>query len=199
MNRIISILILMFSLAVSHGQNLETEKKIFHCIDSILTNEGYDIRSIINNHEKLLIKEKLLKDASAKSYMFLLDSIVENKELTLKSHLLFYDSSPFPKIPRNSKEAIIECDDNIMFTSQGKASKWQYIGTRFESEEGIEDSAWFCQVLLEELSASDYKSDFYKLRIFIVMDFVNEESGPRLMLPPIPEKKDKQEDKHLPE
>lgn len=174
-NKIIYICILMLLGTSCNEQTFQPDDIILQCYNSKYQKEGYDIKSIIEDYEKLLVKEGVLKDDSAKSYLEVMRKINSDKDFRIKSST-FREFDPFFKVDNETKLALFECETQMIELAQEEDSKWRKL-SNFEETEIKENPDLFYTVMLENLSEKDLNSYYFKLKMFNLFDMANPKWG----------------------
>ena len=144
---------------------------ILQCYDSKYQKEGYDIKTIIKNYEKVLVKKGILNDDSGKSYLELMRKINSDKDFRIKTST-FSNYDPFFKVDNETKLAIFECEAELIELAKKKDSKW-YKVSNFEASEIKENPDLIHQTMVEYLSENDLNSYYFKLKMFHLFDLAN--------------------------
>lgn len=181
-NKIIYISLLVLFSSSCKKQTFQLDDIILACYDSKYQEEGYDIKAIIEDYEKYLVKEGVLNDDSGKSYLEVLQKIASNKNFQIEARA-FQD--PFFKVNNETKLAIFDCEKEMIASAKEKDSKWHKLLSDFESPEIEENPERIYQVMAEALSENDFNSYYLRLKMLHLFDGVNSKWGNRSLLPPI--------------
>ena len=112
-DKIIYICLLMLLSTSCNEQTFQPYDIILECYDSKYQKEGYDIKTIIEDYEKLLVEEGILKDDSGKSYLEMMRKINSDKDFRIKAST-FMEYDPFFKVANETKLAIFECENEMI-------------------------------------------------------------------------------------
>ncbi len=170
-NKVLYICILSLFSTSCKKQTFQVDDIILQCYDSKYQEEGYDIKTIIEDYEKLLVKEGVLKDDSGKSYLELMRKINSDKHFRIKSPT-FMESDPFFKLDNETKLALFQCEAELIELAKEKDSKW-YKVSNFEAAELKENPDLIYQTMVENLSENDLNSYYFKLKMFNLFDMAN--------------------------
>ena len=179
-NKVLYICFLVLFSTSCKKHIFQPDDIILQCYDSKYQKEGYDIKTIIQDYESLLVKEGVLKDDSGKSYLEVLQKIYSDKNFYIES-TTFRDTDPFFKVDNETKLALFECEHEMIELAKEKDSKWQKLGN-FDSPEIKENPDLIYQVMVGNLSENDLNSYYFKLKMFNLFDMANPKWGKSLML-----------------
>ena len=107
--------------------------------------------------------------------------------MQIDSTASFLDYDIYYKLDKKIRRKLDNCSQQYLLLTDGEKSKWQVI-YEDTSADNSKDNAWFCELLIKNLSEEDFENEFYKLKAFVAIDFLNETWGSRHMLEPIPKK-----------
>lgn len=155
-----------------HEKPVQLDDIILKCYDSKYQKEGFDIKTIINDYEMLLVKEGILKDNSGKSYLEVYQKIATNKNFRIKSQT-FMQFDPLFKVTNETKIAIFKCEAEMTETAQQQDFKWHKVFGKTESQQIKEEPELMYQAMVESLSKDDLNSYYFKLKMFNLFDMVN--------------------------
>jgi len=175
--KIISIgLLVLFSVSCHQEDTFQLDDIIEQCYDSKYQEEGHDIKTIIEDYEKLLVREGVLKDDSGESYLEVYRKIVSDKDFSINA-TAFKAYDPFFKVDNETKLALFECEREMTEMAKEKDSKWQDIFANFESVAGVENPDQVFQVMIKAMSEEDLDSYYFRLKMFRLFDMVNSKWG----------------------
>jgi len=181
-NRILYILLIILLSISCQEQAFQLDDIIQQCYNSKYQAEGYDIKTIIEDYEMLLVKEGVLKDDSGKSYLEVYRKIATDKDFRINA-AAFQEYDPFFKVDNETKLALFECEHEMTALAKEKDSKWQDIFRDSESAEGVENPDEVYQDMIEAMSEEDLNSYYFRLKMFRLFDMVNANWGKSLMPP----------------
>jgi hypothetical protein len=153
-------------------KTVQLDDIFLECYDSKYQKEGFDIKTIIGDYEKILVKDGILKDNSGKSYLELYQKIVTNKNFRIKS-TSFMEFDPLFKVDNVTKMDIFKCESEMTETAQKQDSKWHKVFGKTESQEIKEKPELMYKAMVESLSNDDLNSYYFKLKMFNLFDMVN--------------------------
>lgn len=178
---ILYVLILLLACSSCHEKKFQADDIIRSCYDSKYQKQGYDITSIIDSYEQVLLKEGILKDDSVKSYLEVLQKIQSDKNFRINS-ATFMENDPFFKVDNETKMAIIECEREMIGSAKEKNPTWHKLSS-FEAQDFKEKPEQIYQMIEENLSENDLNSYYFKLKMFNLFDLVNTNWGTSLQKP----------------
>lgn len=171
-NRIVYISFLVLLSTSCQEQTFQLDDVILECYDSKYQAEGYDIKTIIEDYEKLLVKEGVLKDDSGKSYLEVYRKIASDKDFRINA-TTFQEYDPFFKVDNETKLALYECEIEMTEMAREKDAKWGAIFGNTESEKGVESPDQVYQAMIKAMSEEDLDSYYFRLKMFSLFDMVN--------------------------
>lgn len=164
---IVTIFIVFVGLSNVHGQSQRIESKLMDCF--------YDAygKETIDDYEKLLVDEGVLKDGSSKSYMTFLHNFAErNKSVKTPSKPFCVDKQ---KLEKAEAKKFIAC--------QKKMFK-DYIDQDMSNFFGVQEAIFnnqrphlVARDLLKIVSNDDLEVDYYKFMTFLLFSLIDTESG----------------------
>ena len=181
------ILFICFLLLLSiscQEQSSDLDDIMLQCYDTKYQEVGYDIKTTIEDYEKLLVKDGVLKDDSGKSYLEVAQKIASDKDFLITSSA-FQGYDPWHKVDKETGMAVFECEYEMIQLLKEKDSKWQKVFDNFESPELKENPELFYQVMEETLSETDLNSYYFRLKMFQLFDMANSKRRNRPSLPPV--------------
>ncbi|WP_431161203.1 hypothetical protein [Flagellimonas beolgyonensis] len=170
--KILVICILMLMGSACQDKTSDLDEVLFECYDSIYSKEGYDIKSIIDDYEHLLVKDGILKDDSGSSYMEVWQKIVSDKDFRIQSST-FQEYDPWQKVNREIGVTVFECEYEMVESLKQKNSKMQKLFSGIGSLESSQNPDQTYQAMMEILSEEDLNSYYFKLKMFRLFDMVN--------------------------
>jgi hypothetical protein len=180
----VSFLCLLVLLSIScKKQTLKLDDIILQCFDPNYQEQGIDIKSIIDKYEQVLVKEGVLRDASGKSYLEVLQKMYSDKEFRITSEpFMDYD----PTWPGNLQTdwAVRECERKMIDLLKEKDSKWHQVFPDSDISERAEDPDLMLQTITETMSEEDLNSYYFRLKMFQIFDGVNTDLRNRSSMPP---------------
>lgn len=171
-NRIGYMLFLLLLSISCQEDTFQLDDIIQQCYDSRYQAEGYDIKTIIEEYEKLLVREGVLKDGSGKSYLEIYRKIASDKDFRINA-TPFREYDPFFKVGNETKLALFECEIEMTVLAKEKDSKWQDIFGDSESTEGVENPDQVFQKMITAMSEEDLNSYYFRLKMFGLFDMMN--------------------------
>ncbi|MCA0133556.1 hypothetical protein [Winogradskyella alexanderae] len=163
--------LLMLSISCNE-KSVQLNDIFLECYDSKYQKEGVEIKTIINDYEKLLVKDGILKDNSGKSYLEVYQKIASNKNFRIQSRR-FMEFDPLFKVDNETKMAIFKCEVDMTELAQQQDSKWHKVFGKTKSQEIKENPELMYQTMVESLSKDDLNSYYFKLKMFNLFDMVN--------------------------
>ena len=123
------------------------------------------------NYENTLISDDILNGASGSDYIKLLKRLSEgNLQELVASDSFIYQ---FQKMDNPDQNKIFQCQELILQdTTRYRASKFMLLENTLKGVEqpGDFDPTFIAKATLEILDKDDLELDFYKMRVFILMD-----------------------------
>jgi hypothetical protein len=166
-------------------QPFQLDDIILQCYESKYKNEGYDIKSIIDDYETVLIQDNILKDGTGESYLELWTRIATNKDFPIASST-FREFDPGQKVARETAISIFECESEMLASAKNKNTKWHKIINNFNSPGTAETPDHVYQAMIETMSEEDFNSYYFRLKMFHLFDMANSTMGNRSLMPPDP-------------
>ena len=171
-SKILYIIPLILLSISCNEKSVQLDDIILECYDSKYQNEGFDIKTIIDDYEKILVNDGVLKDNSGQSYLEVYQRIVTNKNFRIKS-TAFMEFDPLFKVDNVTKMDVYKCESEMTETAQQQDSKWQKVFGKTQSQELKEKPELMYQAMVEFLSNDDLNSYYFKLKMFNLFDMVN--------------------------
>lgn len=168
-------LVILLSISC-HENSFDLDDIMTQCYESKYLEEGHDIKAIIEDYEKLLVKEGVLKDDSGKSYLEVFQKIASDKDFII-SCPTFQEYDPGLKLKRETAIAIFNCESEMLELVKNKNPKWHRMLTLFESQEVKENPELIYQAMVDGLSENDLNAYYFKLKMFHLFDMVNSKWG----------------------
>ena len=172
MKKVLYILFLIF-IGCSNQQE-RIEKKLFDCSVTASKKDNKDLLQRFKYYESELIKNKVLKDNSAKSYRNVLEIIAKEKDY-------FFDipesiNENVLRVEEAAYEQVINCQKKILSDSLKYDFK-----VFFKFQESIKKSMYENNIspqivaknYLSVLNEDDFKLNYYKTRIILVLSLQN--------------------------
>jgi len=178
-----AICLLMLLGTSCQEQPSDLDAILLQCYDSKYQEEGYDIRSIIDAYEKVLIKGGILRDGSGKSYLEVMQKIASDKGFRIQA-ATFQEYDPWHKVPKETGVAVFECEYKMIESLGEKDSRWQKVFGTSESPEKIQSPDQTYQAIVENLLENDLNSYYFKLKMFNLFDLANPKWGNQSLTPP---------------
>ncbi|WP_145758329.1 hypothetical protein [Sediminicola sp. YIK13] len=171
-NKFLYIISFILLITSCNKQSFQLDAIIQECYDSIYQQEGFDIKTIINEYEKLLISDGVLRDGNGKSYLEVYKKVISDKDFRIKSET-FQEYDPWHKIDKQIAVTLFECERRMIELAKKEDSKWINLFDKFEAPETMESPEMMYQVMQENLSEEDLNSYYFKLKMFNIFDMVN--------------------------
>ncbi|MBO6829905.1 hypothetical protein [Allomuricauda sp.] len=171
-NRFIYIMSFAFLITSCNEQSFQLDDILQQCYDSKYQQEGYDIKAIIDNYEKLLINDGVLIDGNGKSYLEVYNKVISDKGFRIMSEP-FQEYDPWHKIDKKIAVTVFECERQMIELAKKEDSRWINLFNKFEAAEIEENPEMMYQEMQENLSKKDLKSYYFKLKMFNIFDMVN--------------------------
>ncbi len=154
----------------------DLDKIITQCYENTYEEQGYDIRSIIDAYEEVLIEEGVLEDGSGNSYLDVWQRMYSDKDFRITSPS-FADFDPFYKVHNETKMAIFQCHNKMIASLKEQDPKWQTVFTDVPTPEIGEapeqDYQKLYKDMTENMSEADLNSYYFKLIMFMHFDGKN--------------------------
>jgi len=170
-NNVLAICLLVLFSTSCKKQTFQIDDIMLPCYDSLYQKENHDIKAIIEDYEKALVKEGVLKEASGKSYLEVMRKINSDKDFRITSPT-FQEFDPFYKVAGETKQAVFECEKEMIEVAKQMDPKWRRL-SNFESPEIKENPDLMYQAMAEGLSEDDLNSYYFRLKMFQLFDMVN--------------------------
>ncbi len=160
------ILFGIFLFIIGCGQvdyDYKTENAILDCFYKFYADNDIDIKSSVDSIENVLIKHKILKDKTGKSYISVLEQIrdgnlhdFQNADLISDINSIFYIPS---SVSCNSLTESVLSEEEI-----ASASKLNQLNSIFDTirSKGNVSATLIADEILEILEAKDFENDFYR-------------------------------------
>ncbi len=167
-------------------KNDRIETKIMDCSYLSYKDGGKELKKLISDYQKLLIREEILIDSSGYSYIKLLQSIGSTDPYD-KIPSKFYTNEIY-KIGKSDLEKVKECQRAITTDSLtydiSKLKKLNEAAKRALQHPDIQ-APIVAQELLKVLTKNDFEIDFYKIKAFTLLSLLESNSG--IYRKPLPE------------
>jgi hypothetical protein len=150
----------------------ELDVIILQCYDPTYQEAGYDIKSIIDDYEGLLIQQGVLEDGSGESYLEVWEKINSDKGFRIEVPA-FRQYDPWHKVDKQNGVAVKECAYEMIASLQEKDSRWQQVFGPSEAAESTENPAQMYEAMVENMSEEDMNSYYFRLKMFELFDMVN--------------------------
>lgn len=163
-------------------QNDRIEVQMMNCHYQAYHDNGERLKSAIKEYEVLLIEEQVLSNTSGKSYIELLQKIVNDDQYKNSPSELFFNK--IPSIAEMDLRKLEECQSRIIRESSYDQSKLK----RLEKSIGTidledMDMPLMAKAMLDVLSEEDFKLNYYKLRTFLLISVSNIDTRLGIELP----------------
>ncbi|WP_445383025.1 hypothetical protein [Robiginitalea sp. IMCC43444] len=149
----------------------ELDRIILECYASRYEAEGYDIKTIIDDYEKVLIEKGVLQDGSSESYLAVLQKVYTDKGYRIQAPA-FMENDPYIKIVQSSGLAVMECEKEMLASLQESDPKWRRM-LNPDSPELKQNPERVVEFMAEDLSEKDLNSYYFRLKMFQVFDGAN--------------------------
>lgn len=176
-NFLLHIIILLVFTSCS-SQNKRIEKEFIDCSYQAYADNGTKLKMLISDYQKLLIKEKILTDSTAKSYRNLFQEIANGNKFTHISSKSFFEQ--LQTIEQPDRILIEECQLKILRDSaKYDITKLRMLENAISSVQNSGDiePSLIAQQILSVLTVKDFELDYYKLRTMLLFDVLNEDFG----------------------
>lgn len=170
--KILYICLLVLLSTSCKQDSFQLDDIIQRCYDATYQEQGYDIKTIIDDYETLLVKDGILKDDSGRSYLDVYQKIITNKDFSIASST-FQEYDPWHKIDKEIAVTVFECERELIESAKQEGTKWRDLFSKFESSEINSNPDILYQVMTENLSENDMNSYYFKLKMFQLFDMVN--------------------------
>jgi biopolymer transport protein ExbD len=170
------IILLLFASCSSQNKRIETE--LMECYYQTYSDNGAELKRLISNYQSLLVKEKVIADSSAKSYLNFYQKIAEEKEfehVPSKSFLTELQNIEKPNgmINRECQSRVLadssSYDTNKIFILEDAISSVQ--------EAGDLSPSLVAKQILTVLTEEDFELEYYRLRTLFLFDMLNVDYG----------------------
>ncbi len=161
------ILVLLSNACQKRSSDLDDI--LLQCYEATYQKEGYDIKSIIDDYERLLIQQGVLEDGSGASYLEVWQKIASDDSFRIEVPP-FREYDPWHKVDRQTGVAVKECEYEMIASLQEKDPKWQQV---FGPSEAAENPAQVYEAMVENMSDEDLNSYYFRLKMFDLFDLVN--------------------------
>ncbi len=181
MNKIVLLIIsFIFSSCVAQKERIENE--IMECSYQSYSDNGKQLKQLISDYQQLLIDEKILTDRSGKSYRNILQDIADRNELNKAPSKFFL--AELKKIDKPDSIKIQDCQKIIVNDSAlynlSKLKRLEQVIIDAQDSNDLRSSL-IAKNILEVLSEDDFELEFYKLRVFFILESIS--SNNLLQLP----------------
>jgi hypothetical protein len=169
------IVYLCFLLLLSiscNEQSSDLDDILLECYDPKYQEEGYDIKTIIEAYESVLVKEGVLKEASGKGYLEVIQKIYSDRDFRIKAPT-FHEHDPFFKADNQTKLAVFECEREKTELAKEKNPKLGRLDQLLKNTEMTENPGRMYQAMEETFSEKDLGSYYFRLKMFQLFDMVN--------------------------
>lgn len=170
------IILLLFASCSSQNKRIETE--LMECYYQTYSDNGAELKRLISNYQSLLVKEKVIADSSAKSYLNFYQKIAEEKEfehIPSKSFLTELQSIEKPNGMINR-----ECQSRVLTDSSSYNTNKIFIledAISSVQEAGDLSPSLVAKQILTVLSEEDFELEYYRLRTLFLFDMLNVDYG----------------------
>ena len=183
-NKILNLCFLILFGAACKEQPFELDDIILQCYEPNYQQEGYDITTIIDDYQKVLVREGVLKDVSGKSYLEVLQRIHSDKDFRIQAPT-FQETDPLFKVGNETKLAVFKCEKEMIEAAKEQDPKWHKVFGNPGSPRAGESPEPMCRAMVENLSEKEVNSYYFRLKMFQVFDGVNSKWGNQSLAPPI--------------
>lgn len=170
------IILLLFTSCYS--QSKRVEKEFMDCSYQAYSDNGLQLKKLISEYQKQLVKEKMLNDSTAKSYRNFFQEIADGKEFKHVPSKSFLEQ--LQAIEQPNRILIKECQTRILKdSSKYDMTKLRMLENAISSVQNsgdLQPSLVAKQILLV-LSEKDFELDYYKLRTMMLFDVLNVDFG----------------------
>lgn len=156
------------------------EVQMMECVYASYPDKGTSLKKAIVDYEALLVEEGILEEASGKAYVKFLEDFGKNEALPTSPSIVF--SSFYKEVP--NAEFLMSCSDALANVPDPKGEAMD------EALEGIQYTDDFTPSgitsrMLTVLNEEDFELNFYKLKIFNILQTAVTPMGIERKLPPI--------------
>ncbi len=162
------LLFLIFIVACSKKERIE---EIYQqCVYNSLEDKGKSLKRYTREYETYLIKKGVLKNKSPQSYYNILKAISEGKKYNTESYTYSYADS----LNKNREERLKtfpinqECAKKVIKLKNLDLKEINKLNVVFLNKSLPSND--FIKEYLKHLDVKDFKYDYYKQRVFILMD-----------------------------
>lgn len=173
-DKIIYACILLLLSTSCQQRSSDLDDIVMQCYDATYKKEGYDIKSIIDDYERLLIQQGVLEDGSGESYLEVWQKMGSDKDFRIEVPA-FRQYDPWHKVDRQTGIAVFECEYEMIEVLQEKDPRWQQVFGTSKSPESMKNPAQMYQAMIETMSEEDFNSYYFRLKMFQALDGVNSE------------------------
>jgi len=170
------ITLLLFASCSSQNKRIETE--LMECYYQTYSDNGAELKQVISNYQSLLVKEKVIPDSSAKSYLSFYQKITEGKEfehVPSKSFLNELQSIEKPNGMINR-----ECQSRVLADSSSFDTNKVFIledAISSVRDAGDLNPSLVAKQILTVLNEEDFELEYYRLRTLFLFDMLNVNYG----------------------
>lgn len=170
------LLILLMFITNAFSQEKRFEEVYQECIYNELPDNGKNLKKYIKGFEEHLISLKILKNNSEKSYLELFKTLTEDKRYPSEYAYSYIDSI-------NKLEISILPSNRKCITKAMKHKSYANYHSRFFNKEqnellkNLDDNSLkrILKITYDGIRESDYKLDFYKHRLFMILYTINDD------------------------
>ncbi len=170
MKNLLKVLV-VFLVACSPAQD-RIENKLMQCSYQSFQDGGVQLQQLMHDYENLLIKEGLLRDVTGASYRRMLSQLSE--ENNIKGKALYSFMEQWSGLEKQEEFDMQNCVQQILSDStQYKSHTFLKFQATMEKEVtlfGDFQPEVLSTKMLGILSAKDLELDFYKFRVFFLLD-----------------------------
>jgi len=172
-----SLIVLLTVVSALNAQERRVEKVYNKCYFNAMPDKGKQVKELSKTYESLLISNGILKDNSGESYYNLIDRILQDKFVDEKTNYSFIDSinklTYFKLVHAN-----VDCVDKVKSLKYYKGSNTELLEKRVDSlfRNGGSPEKQIA-VLLTTLKNEDFEIDYYKLRVLLLLRYVDPEEN----------------------
>lgn len=164
MKRIFYIII-FFIISLLYSCQDENISKIYNkCYSEEVTVNGISIKHYIKGFEKELIRSKLLKDSTAKSYKDFFYEISNYDYIVLESKYSFLDS-----IKGLEYDGVLNCSKKIAFHKDYTKTIFGKLGNYMKKNNGNHEGFFESQPIDSIFNEKTFEFDFIKHKLFNVI------------------------------
>jgi hypothetical protein len=153
-------------------QPSDLDEMVLPCYEARYQEAGYDIKTIIDDYETLLVKEGILNEASGKGYLEVMSKIHSDRDFRIEAPT-FGEQDPFFKVDIQTKLAVFECEREKTEMAKEKDPKWDQLNQLLGNPEMTENPDRVYQAMEETFSEKDLNSYYFRLKMFQLFDMVN--------------------------